>query len=79
MRTAAKESSMTTILLDERSQRAIEELRVALRATSKAEVMRRALVLLQHAIRTTQKGGKVILREPSSGTEPAVEREVLLA
>ncbi|MGH8134141.1 MAG: hypothetical protein ACRETG_03270 [Steroidobacteraceae bacterium] len=64
---------MTSIVLDQRSQDAIEELRETIGATSKAEVMRRALVLLQEAARTAAKGGKVILRESDS-----LDREILV-
>ncbi|HEY6456499.1 MAG TPA: hypothetical protein VIY90_14595 [Steroidobacteraceae bacterium] len=66
-------SKMTSIVLDQRSQDAIEELRETIGATSKAEVMRRALVLLQEAARTASKGGKVILRESDSR-----DREILV-
>ena len=66
-------SKMTSIVLDQRSQDAIEELRATIGAPSKADVMRRALVLLQEAARTTAKGGKVILRDSNS-----LDREILV-
>jgi hypothetical protein len=54
---------VTSFALDPKSRKALEELRDALNASSNAEVIRRALTLLQLASKTTSKGGQVILRE----------------
>jgi hypothetical protein len=55
--------------LDPKSRKALDELRDSLNASSNAEVIRRALTLLQMAAKTTSKGGQVILREDGRDRE----------
>ena len=49
--------------MDERARKALDDLRDALGASSDAEVLRRALALLQLAARTISYGGQFILRD----------------
>jgi hypothetical protein len=60
---------VTSFALDPKSRKALEELRDTLNASSNAEVIRRALTLLQLAAKTTSKGGHVILREDGRDRE----------
>lgn len=62
---------MTTFTLDARSRKALEELRENIGASSNAEVIRRALTLLQEAARTTKAKGQVLLRS-ADGAEKQV-------
>ena len=64
---------MTTFMLDARSRKALEELRENIGASSNAEVIRRALTLLQEAARTSKDRGQVVLRG-ADGTE----RQILI-
>ncbi len=64
---------MTTFNLDARSRKALEELRETIGASSNAEVIRRALTLLQEAARTTKNNGQVLLR----GADGA-EKQILI-
>jgi hypothetical protein len=60
---------ITSFALDPKSRKALDELRTALNASSNAEVIRRALTLLQMAAKTTGNGGQVILREDGRDRE----------
>ncbi len=60
---------VTSFALDPKSRKALGELRAALNASSNAEVIRRALTLLQLAANTTSNGGQVILREDGRDRE----------
>lgn len=62
---------MTTFNLDARSRKALEELRENIGASSNAEVIRRALTLLQEAARTTKNNGQVLLRS-ADGAEKQI-------
>ena len=56
-------AGVTSFALDAKGREALDELRGTLNASSNAEVIRRALTLLQLASRTTLQEGQVILRE----------------
>ncbi len=60
---------VTSFALDPKSRKALAELRESLNATSNAEVIRRALTLLQLASKTTSNGGQVILRQDGNDRE----------
>jgi Ribbon-helix-helix protein, copG family len=65
--------NVTSFTIDSKSRDALDELRQTLNASSNAEVIRRALTLLQLAARTTDNDGRVILREKNGA-----EREIIM-
>ncbi len=66
-------ANTTTFIVDDKSRKALEELRETINASSNAQVIRRALTLLQMAAKTTSKGGRIVLHEKDGR-----EREVVL-
>jgi Ribbon-helix-helix protein, copG family len=66
-------AGVTSFALDTKSREALDELRETLNASSNAEVIRRALTLLQLAARTTNTEGHVILR-----AKDGAEREIIM-
>jgi len=66
-------AGVTSFSIDSKSREALDELRQTLHASSNAEVIRRALTLLQLAARTTDKDGQVILR-----SKDGAEREIIM-
>jgi Arc/MetJ-type ribon-helix-helix transcriptional regulator len=65
--------NVTSFTIDSKSRDALDELRQTLNASSNAEVIRRALTLLQLAARTTDNDGQLILREKNGS-----EREIIM-
>jgi len=64
---------LTTLTLDKKSRKALDNLRKRLGARSNAEVIRRALTLLKLASETIEKDGQFILRD-----RKGFEREVIM-
>ncbi len=67
-------STLTTFRFDEKMTKTIEELKAATGASSKAEIVKRAVALYQVVQKAHQNGEKLILKD-----EAAVkEREIII-
>lgn len=55
-------SSPTTFKFDEKLTRTLDELKTATGASSKAEIVRRAIALLKVVQEATEEGGEVVIR-----------------
>lgn len=64
--------SNLTLNLDERATKSLEDLRTHYGATSKAEIIRKALALLQIAARVEDEKGQLIARKADKETEIVV-------
>jgi hypothetical protein len=71
-------SSLTTFKFDGEFLATIEELKKATKATSKAEIVRRAVTLLKVVQDAKEKGDKIVLRSKNAKGR-SVEREIILS
>jgi hypothetical protein len=68
-------SSPTTFKFDEKLTATLEELKKATGASSKAEVVRRAIALLKVAQEGKEEGRKLVLRSTNEG---GIEQEIIM-
>jgi len=66
--------SNLTLNLDDRAEKSIEQLRKHYGATSKAEVIRKSLALLQIAAEIEDTGGELIARKAGTGESKIIVR-----
>lgn len=66
-------SSLSTFRFDEKLTQTLEELKESTSATSKSEIVRRAIALLKTVQDASEAGDKIILRR--EGVDGAVESE----
>jgi hypothetical protein len=67
-------AKVTTFSIDEKTEKTLSELRVALGASSNAEVLRRAVSLLGVASKVVQNDGAVILK-----AKDGAERQLVIS
>ena len=72
-------SSLSTFRFDEQLTKTIDELKNASTATSKAEIVRRAITLLKLVQDATEKGEKLVLRREDEKGNMVKEREIILS
>lgn len=70
-------SSLSTFRFDEQLTKTIEDLKSSSSASSKAEVVRRAIALLKVVQDATQNGEKLILQREDNGETK--EREIIIS
>jgi hypothetical protein len=71
-------SSLTTFKFDGEVLATIEDLKKATKATSKAEIVRRAITLLKLVQDAKDKGDTIVLRA-KNGRGKSTEREIILS
>ena len=69
-------STLSTFKFDEKLTKTIEELKDSTSASSKAEVIRKAIALLKAVQDASEDGEKIILRKEEDGT--STEREIII-
>ena len=72
-------SSPTTFKFDEKLTATLDSLKDATGASSKAEIVRRAIALFKVVQEAQQAGERVILRSPENAEGQATERVVVLS
>lgn len=72
-------SSLSTFRFDEQLTKTIDELKNSSTATSKAEIVRRAITLLKLVQDATDKGEKLVLRREDEKGNTVKEREIILS
>lgn len=71
-------STLSTFKFDEQLTRTLDELKKASSASSKSEVVRRAITLLKVVQDATTKGEKIVLRSEDENGQTK-EREIILS
>jgi hypothetical protein len=71
-------SSLSTFRFDEQLTNTIEELKAATSASSKAEIVRRAITLLKIVQDAQEQGEKLVLRREGKNGEIIKEREIII-
>lgn len=71
-------SSPTTFKFDEKLTATLEELKVATGASSKAEIVRRAIALLKVVQEAKDDGGTLIIRTPQEKGEPGPHERIIV-
>lgn len=71
-------STLSTFRFDEQLTKTIDELKNASSASSKAEIVRRAIALLKIVQDATANGEKLVLRREDDKGETIKEREIIL-
>ena len=72
-------STLSTFRFDEQLTKTIEELKSATSATSKAEIVRRAITLLKVVEDAKTRGEKIVLRTEGASGETIKEREIIIS
>lgn len=72
-------STLSTFRFDEQLTKTIDELKSASSASSKAEIVRRAITLLKIVQDATTNGEKLVLRRESSDGQTLKEREIIIS
>ena len=72
-------STLSTFRFDEQLTNTIEELKNSSSASSKAEIVRRAITLLKVVQDATQNGEKLVLRKENDEGETVKEREIIIS
>lgn len=72
-------STLSTFRFDEQLTNTIEELKNSSSASSKAEIVRRAITLLKVVQDATQNGEKLVLRKENESGETLKEREIIIS
>jgi hypothetical protein len=72
-------SSLSTFRFDEQLTKTIEELKNASSASSKAEIVRRAITLLKIVQDATSSGEKLVLRREDKEGKTVKEREIIIS
>ena len=71
-------SSLSTFRFDEKLTETLEKLKESTSATTKSEVVRRAIALLKTVQDASEKGDKIILRRDGKDGEVESEREIII-
>lgn len=71
-------STLSTFKFDEQLTNTIEELKQATSASSKAEIVRRAITLLKVVQDAKDNGEKLVLRRETKTGELVKEREIII-
>lgn len=71
-------STLTTFKFDEQLSKTLEELKNASSASSKSEVVRRAITLLKVVQDATANGEKLVLRREDNAGQTVKEREIII-
>lgn len=71
-------STLSTFKFDEQLTATIEELKSATSATSKAEIVRRAITLLKVVQDAKDRGEKIVLRTEDEKGNAIKEREIIM-
>lgn len=71
-------STLSTFRFDEQLTNTIEELKNSSSASSKAEIVRRAITLLKVVQDATQNGETLVLRKDNTDGSGSKEREIIL-
>ena len=72
-------STLSTFRFDEQLTNTIEELKDATSASSKAEIIRRAITLLKIVQDAQSNGEKIVLRREDANGETIREREIIIS
>lgn len=72
-------STLSTFRFDEQLTRTIDELKNASSASSKAEIVRRAITLLKVVQDATANGEKLVLRREDTAGQTIKEREIIIS
>lgn len=72
-------STLSTFKFDEQLTRTLDELKSASSATSKSEVVRRAITLLKVVQDATANGEKLVLRKEDATGQTVKEREIIIS
>lgn len=72
-------STLSTFKFDEQLTKTLEELKDASRASSKSEVVRRAITLLKVVQDATERGEKIVLRSEDENGKMIKEREIIIS
>jgi len=72
-------SSLSTFRFDEQLTKTIDDLKNASTASSKAEVVRRAITLLKVVQEATDKGEKLVLVKEDEQGKKIKEREIIIS
>lgn len=72
-------STLTTFKFDEQLTKTLDDLKISTKASSKAEVVRRAITLLKVVQDAAEKGEKLVLRLEGSGGVADKEREIIIS
>ena len=71
-------SSLSTFRFDEQLTKTLDELKNATSASSKAEIVRRAITLLKVVQDATAKGEKLVLKVEDADGKTLKEREIII-
>lgn len=71
-------TTLSTFKFDEQLTATIEELKNSTSATSKAEIVRRAITLLKVVQDAKEKGEKIVLRTEDAEGNAVREREIIM-
>lgn len=72
-------STLSTFRFDEQLTKTIDELKSASSASSKAEIVRRAITLLKVVQDATNNGEKLVLRREDKDGKILKEREIIIS
>ncbi len=72
-------STLSTFRFDEQLTKTLDELKNASTASSKAEIVRRAITLLKIVQDATSKGEKLVLRQEDDKGNTVKEREIIIS
>jgi hypothetical protein len=72
-------STLSTFRFDEQLTKTIDELKNASSASSKAEIVRRAITLLKIVQDATSNGEKLVLRREDKDGKTVKEREIIIS
>ncbi len=71
-------STLSTFKFDEQLTKTLDELKSASSASSKAEIVRRAITLLKVVQDATTNGEKLVLRKEDAEGKTVKEREIII-
>ncbi len=72
-------STLTTFKFDEQLTKTLDDLKASSSASSKAEVVRRAITLLKVVQDASDKGEKLVLRQEDATGKAIKEREIIIS
>jgi hypothetical protein len=72
-------STLSTFKFDEQLTKTLDELKIASSASSKSEVVRRAITLLKVVQDATAHGEKLVLRREDENGQIIKEREIIIS
>lgn len=72
-------STLTTFKFDEQLTKTLDDLKTSSSASSKAEVVRRAITLLKVVQDAAEKGEKLVLRKEDADGKTLKEREIIIS